>query len=124
MGKPGTTPVACLKPDMMGVFMSYRLVVSLGDRALRFSLAPGVHAIGSNADATIRIPHPTVSRRHAAILVTADQVSIRDLGSSNGTRVAGAWIGTEVVIAPGEKIRFGSVEAQLGTGRQHQKRAR
>lgn len=43
-----------------------------------------------------------VSRRHAAIRADDGRVTVRDLGSTNGTRVAGATITSEVALAPGE----------------------
>jgi diguanylate cyclase (GGDEF)-like protein len=43
--------------------------------------------IGRDVDADIRVDHPTVSRRHARIIVVRGRVFIEDLGSTNGTLV-------------------------------------
>jgi hypothetical protein len=43
-----------------------------------------------------------VSRRHASVGVRGAHVVIRDLGSTNGTRVNGAPIDGEVVLPPGD----------------------
>jgi DNA-binding NtrC family response regulator len=89
--------------------MSIRLVIRLGDRTLRFPLNPGEFEVGSSADAAIRISHPTVSRRHAVIVVGDSGMALRDLGSSNGTRVDGRRIDDEARIEPGVSVRFGTV---------------
>jgi len=75
--------------------------------------------IGSSPDSAIRIPHPTVSRRHAVIVVGESGIGLRDLASSNGTRVAGARIDGETAVEPGCTVKFGSVEGlveEIGEG--------
>ena len=93
--------------------MGFRLVVRLGDRTLRFPLGAGVHAIGSNADAAIRISHPTVSRRHASLTNDDGGFTLTDIGSSNGTRVEGRKISSATAVPAGSAIRFGNVEARI-----------
>jgi diguanylate cyclase (GGDEF)-like protein len=56
----------------------------------------------------IRLPHPGVSRRHARLVVTDEQVVVEDLGSTNGT-----FVGVERVKAPmaakdGDTVAFGA----------------
>ncbi|MEX1310386.1 MAG: sigma 54-interacting transcriptional regulator [Candidatus Sulfomarinibacteraceae bacterium] len=93
--------------------MGFRLIVRLGDRTLKFPLAPGLYAIGSNTDATIRISHPTVSRRHASLMIDDGGFTLTDLGSSNGTRVDGRKITGATPVPPESPIRFGSVDARF-----------
>jgi len=93
--------------------MSYRLVVQLGDRALKFPLKQGEYDLGSNSDCAIRINHPTVSRRHASIVIEDDGVRLTDLGSSNGTRIGDSKVKGPTPVEPGLPIRFGSVDAQI-----------
>jgi diguanylate cyclase (GGDEF)-like protein len=87
--------------------MSIRLVVRLGDRTLRFPLAPGEQELGSSPECGIRIGHPTVSRRHAAIVVGDGVVAVTDLGSSNGTRVDGSLVRGWAPLASGQKVFVG-----------------
>jgi len=55
----------------------------------RYLLQPGQMAyIGRSLDATIQINDPGVSRLHA-LLTLAEPMTISDLGSSNGTFLAG-----------------------------------
>ncbi|MBL8913737.1 MAG: sigma 54-interacting transcriptional regulator [Archangium sp.] len=51
---------------------------------------------------------PTVSRVHAEVLAEPEGVRVRDLGSTNGTRVNGVSI-SEAVAEPGMKVQFGEL---------------
>jgi len=48
-----------------------------------------------------------VSTRHAAVALQGERFVLRDLGSRNGTFVNGQKIGADVVLADGDKLRFG-----------------
>ncbi|MCP4658331.1 MAG: sigma 54-dependent Fis family transcriptional regulator [bacterium] len=93
--------------------MAYRLVIRIGDRSKRFPLEPGENLVGSCTECAVRISHPTVSRRHAAITVSDQSVSLTDLGSRNGTRVGGRAVTDSVTVAAGAGVRIGSVEGRL-----------
>ncbi len=63
------------------------------DGGRRFELAPGVHTLGRDRDASVALTSPSVSRAHARLEVAeSGQLTITDLGSRNGTRVAGRWV--------------------------------
>ena len=58
---------------------------------MTLTLRPGVHIVGRSEDAAIVLEHPSCSRKHAAISVSADlQVSITDTDSAQGTFVDNA----------------------------------
>jgi CRP-like cAMP-binding protein len=60
----------------------------------------------------------TLSRRHAKILKEGGLYFIREeVGTSNGTFVNGERLktGATVPLKPGDKLRFGSVDVELGT---------
>jgi hypothetical protein len=60
----------------------------------------------------------TLSRRHAKILKEGGLYFVREeVGTSNGTFVNGERLktGATVPLKPGDKLRFGSVEVELGT---------
>lgn len=60
----------------------------------------------------LRIASGEVSRKHCRILVHESAVAVRDLGSSNGTRVNGELIPpkTNFPIDPGDTIKVGPIE--------------
>jgi transcriptional regulator with GAF, ATPase, and Fis domain len=47
----------------------------------------GTMLLGSSASAHLRVPSRTVSRVHAELEATAEGLRVRDLGSTNGTRI-------------------------------------
>ncbi|MCE9574863.1 MAG: sigma 54-interacting transcriptional regulator [Deltaproteobacteria bacterium] len=63
--------------------------------------------IGSSVDADVIVEDPTVSRIHCEFEIGPDGLTLRDLGSTNGTYVGGAAV-KEVVVAPGALITLGS----------------
>ena len=54
-----------------------------------FSLPPGATSVGRDRDCDFTLDDPTVSRRHAEIRRSGNQVSVSDSGSLNGTYVNG-----------------------------------
>jgi len=80
---------------------------------MRIPLAEGEWILGSSPEADIHIAHPTVSRRHAQLFVTQDQVEILDLGSSNGTRIDGEKLRGRKPVPPGRALLFGTAVALL-----------
>ena len=73
------------------------------------SLHSGENILGRVDEAAAWMDSPSVSRRHARILVSADRASIEDLGSRNGTFVGGERVRTSTPLSDGDEIRLGSV---------------
>jgi hypothetical protein len=65
-----------------------------------------VTRLGRGSDTDIRIDDPGVSRHHAEI-VLGTEVTIRDLGSTNGTLVNGRVVST-TVLNDGDRIQLGA----------------
>lgn len=61
------------------------LVFAPNGKSRAIPLKPGRYVIGRHESATLRIPHPQVSRQHCEITVDPSSISVRDLKSSNGT---------------------------------------
>lgn len=59
----------------------------------------GLTLIGRQPGNELVLDSPQVSRRHAQIEVKGDRVQITDLGSANGTRVAGEIIGQQLAFS-------------------------
>jgi DNA-binding NtrC family response regulator len=68
--------------------------------------------IGKAPDNDLVLTDDTVSRHHCELLRASDGVRVRDLESTNGTRVHGARI-TEAVVQPGTVLKVGEVEIVL-----------
>jgi pSer/pThr/pTyr-binding forkhead associated (FHA) protein len=76
-----------------------------------FPLHEGENLIGRAGEADVLIPHPSVSRRHAIIVVEGQSVAIEDVGSTNGTWVNSRALSPNqrVPVPPNAVIRFGEV---------------
>ena len=75
-----------------------------------FDLHQGENLIGRDYRSAVRMDEPSVSRRHAVIIVERDGATIEDLGSRNGTFVGGRRIHA-AALANTDAITFGSVGA-------------
>jgi pSer/pThr/pTyr-binding forkhead associated (FHA) protein len=68
--------------------------------------------VGRAPDNMVVIDDPSVSSRHAQVELTGETYRIKDLGSTNGTRVNGTPI-TETSLRFDDRIRFGGVDARF-----------
>lgn len=69
--------------------------------------------VGRATDNALCVEDPAASRRHCRISRGPDGWLVEDLGSANGTRVAGARIVGAVAVAPGAVIEIGEVRLRL-----------
>ena len=68
--------------------------------------------VGRALDNTIRMEDGTVSHHHAVFLIDTEGCKLRDLNSTNGTRVNGMRV-TETMLNNGDQVRMGSVEMRF-----------
>jgi len=76
-------------------------------------LKDGDNVIGRAADAAVRADLPSVSRRHARIVVSPAGITLEDLGSKNGTLLRDVPISGVVHLADLDEIQVGSVRLTL-----------
>ena len=88
-----------------------RLVVKAGDHEL--TLGEGEHEVGRGEENALQLEQPSVSRRHAALRWLDGRVSVRDLGSSNGTFVNGVKIEADTELVLPCEVTFGAVDVAL-----------
>ena len=71
--------------------------------------------IGRAADCQVRLALPEISRKHCQLTFKNGQVLLRDLGSSNGTRLNGKPIapGVDHVVGPGVVIELGPLSCRV-----------
>lgn len=81
------------------------LVFDQGERMLR----DGDNVIGRGAEATVQIEAPSVSRRHARIVVAGGAAILEDIDSKNGTYLNGTRIHGTAPLSDGSEIKLGRV---------------
>jgi DNA-binding winged helix-turn-helix (wHTH) protein len=84
---------------------SFRLV--LEDREV--ALHEGENLLGRVEDGVVWLDAPTVSRRHARVVVAGADAVLEDLGSKNGTFLKGERLTTPVSLSDGDVIVLGQV---------------
>ena len=74
-------------------------------------LLPGPHTVGRSREADTLLADPALSRVHLEIRCGSDGLQVRDLASTNGTRMDGRSVGsTEVRWPPGAAVTAGDTE--------------
>ncbi|MFI5025837.1 MAG: FHA domain-containing protein [Solirubrobacterales bacterium] len=75
-------------------------------------LSPGSNVLGRDEDVNVRIDAPSVSRRHARLVVArGEPATLQDLGSKNGTWAAGRRVeGDAATLRDGDVLRLGRIE--------------
>jgi hypothetical protein len=82
------------------------------DSPWAFELLPGLNRLGRNHDNDFRFSEPSVSSFHAEITVDGESITIRDLGSTNGTFVDERRV-EEALVGPENVLRLGNVRLQM-----------
>lgn len=105
LGARGSPADAALPPPAL---LTARLLWE--DRLI--PLSPGENVLGRDEDVNVRIDAPSVSRRHARLTVASGApATLQDLGSKNGTWVAGRRLDSDAApLRDGDVLRLGRVE--------------
>jgi pSer/pThr/pTyr-binding forkhead associated (FHA) protein len=82
------------------------VLLKVGGNNKAFSLPSTVTIVGRRQECDLCIPLSVISRRHCALNMDDGKLSIRDLGSSNGTFVNGKQV-DEADLAAGDKVSVG-----------------
>ena len=85
------------------------IVLPSGDR---FSLTESVISVGRHPDCNLVLADPNVSRNHAEIRPQGEHFAVVDLGSTNGTRVNGVRVDTQV-LQDGDEVSFGNTRMRF-----------
>lgn len=87
---------------------AFQLVVKTGpEEGKVIDLEKPVQIIGRDQTADITISDPEVSRKHARVTNQGGQITIEDLGSTNGTFVNNQRISAPYLLRPGELVYLG-----------------
>lgn len=88
-----------------------RLNITLPDSTpVVHDLSEALNTIGRSPENSIQLDEPSVSGRHAELMVAGESCYLKDLDSTNGTLVNGQPV-TNVQLRSGDRIQFGKVEA-------------
>jgi pSer/pThr/pTyr-binding forkhead associated (FHA) protein len=94
--------------------MNYVLQVVRGRSAsTTLKLADGVTRLGRHDDCLIRIKSSQVSRRHCEVFEVGGKLTVRDLGSSNGTYVNGERVTGQQTLKAGDELTIGGVTLRV-----------
>lgn len=102
--------VAPLSADTPGQARVPPVAPRLGFGAVAVGLGLEPLTIGRHEDNAIQLNDGSVSGHHAVVLKRGEIFLLKDLGSTNGTRVNGASV-VEAVLKDGDKLVFGDVGA-------------
>ncbi len=69
--------------------------------------------VGRDPEGELCLASPNVSKRHARFMVTGNQVTLEDLGSTNGTFVNGERLDAITTLQEGDLVQFADVELRL-----------
>src|SRR5215213_7506566 len=100
---------------MSGGPMRARLVSADGGPSI--DLTKDMTLFGRKEDCDVRLDHKSVSKQHCVIVRTDGLLLLRDLGSTNGTRVNGQRV-RRAALLPNDQVSFASqrFKVHLGPG--------
>lgn len=97
-------------------FTGFALIVASGPRrGLHWALDAGATKVGRDPDDGIFLDDVTVSRHHAEFRVEDEALSVRDLGSTNGTYVNGSRR-DEAALSSGDEVIIGRFHLVVARG--------
>ncbi len=78
-----------------------------GKRDQEFQIRREEFLLGRGTDCDLRLSDINISRHHCLIRVRPDEITLVDLGSSNGTYVNGHRVVSQTALHSGDEIRVG-----------------
>ena len=86
-----------------------------GGGTTTLKLGDGVTSLGRHDDCIIRIKSSQVSRKHCELFEAGGKLTVRDLGSSNGTFVNGKRVLGQQPLKVGDELTVGSITLRVAT---------
>ena len=93
--------------------MRARLVPADGGSPI--DLVKDLTLFGRDDDSDVRLDHKSISKLHCVIVKTDGLLLLRDLGSTNGTRVNGQRV-RRAVLLPNDQVGIANVKFQVKFG--------
>src|SRR5262245_57845337 len=109
MHELSTTQVTHIDPERQSQISRIgTLTVLQGtDIGAMFQLSKDANVLGRDPNAEVTVEDDSVSRQHARIIHQGGIYEIEDLGSTNGTYVAGALVSGRVKLMDGVRVQVG-----------------
>ncbi|MGE0712341.1 MAG: diguanylate cyclase [Planctomycetota bacterium] len=85
----------------------------LSDLHAPIGLEPGVALLGRSDACTAVLPHPSVSRRHAMVVVSSDGHMVVEDRSTNGTQLNGETLRGRSPLRQGDRLKIGPFEFEV-----------
>ena len=98
--------------------MNPRLLERTGDHETirEIALTGDQFLIGRDSDCDLRLHVSEISRHHCLLRIQGGEITIGDLGSSNGTYVNGVRVLSEAALHTGDLIRLGPCNFVIDLG--------
>lgn len=107
LGERSEHPLSRDEASRVGGFEGFALVVEQGPRAgLTFVLREGNTTVGRHPESDIFLNDVTVSRHHCRFVLSGDELSVEDSGSTNGTYVNESRVDASA-LTPGDEVLVG-----------------
>lgn len=91
-----------------------KLKITLADhQEINHDLSEETVTIGRLPDNSLPVEDGSVSSHHAQLRFEHGEYEVVDLDSTNGTFVNGDQINSPTILHPGDRVRFGKVEAEF-----------
>jgi pSer/pThr/pTyr-binding forkhead associated (FHA) protein len=111
--QPAVTPKV-VQPNPAARAGTWKLSASSGPQAGKSFVLRESTSLGREEDNTIPLADPSASRHHARIEWAGEGYQLRDLGSGNGTLVAGQRIAGPLPLRAGDRFTIGASTFELG----------
>jgi two-component system, cell cycle response regulator len=108
MAKTKTVVTVISKISERPVNRDAALVVIHGlDLGRKYDLMKETTVVGRSSKADIQVDQEAISRNHAKFSITGNRVSLKDMGSTNGTYVNDELITTDMQLRNGDLVKIG-----------------
>jgi pSer/pThr/pTyr-binding forkhead associated (FHA) protein len=119
---PAPAPPVAVKPAAAPAVKAGGPIVAVRLTGVGFSLEvtqPGEYDLGRSREAALRVDHPTVSRKHARLILSDDRGSVflQDQGGANGTRHNGQEVTKLARLTDQDTIGIGEVDLKVSLER-------
>lgn len=95
--------------------MNLRMVLVPLDGGPPFEVVKDMIVVGRQEECDLRLDHKSVSKAHCVLVKTDGLLVLRDLGSTNGTRVNGARV-RRAALLPNDKVSFANCQFKVHVG--------